>query len=126
MKRGILNTQALILFSVFLLCQGAQANEAPKMPYVFEANCLLCHRVPEQSGPSSIFDMRSKDGNPLHRQYIRSNVRFGLNAMPAFRVSEVSEQGLEDIVRYLEEVAAHRRDHHEYRPAPVQEGKGEE
>jgi hypothetical protein len=66
--------------------------------------------------------MLSKTGNPLHEQYIRSNVRFGFNAMPAFRLSEVSPKELNDIVTYMKAVAAYRKIHPGYRPAPMQEG----
>jgi mono/diheme cytochrome c family protein len=118
MKMGILSILATMLFSALLFCSGAQANELPNMPYVFEANCFLCHREPEQTGPSSIFDMRSKTGNPLHEQYIRNNVRFGISAMPAFRISEVSPKALDDIVNYLKTVAAYRKEHPDYKPMP--------
>ena len=55
-------------------------------------------------------------------QYIRNNVRFGYNAMPAFRISEVSPKELNAIVAYMKEVAAYRKVHPEYQPAAAQEG----
>jgi hypothetical protein len=67
--------------------------------------------------------MTSKSGNPLHEQYIRSNVRFGLNAMPAFRISEISPKGLNSIVTYLKDVAAYRKTNPAYKPAPAEEGR---
>lgn len=111
----------LTVVSGMLLSSGVRAEEPPKMPYVFEMNCFLCHKSPERTGPISIYDMRSKNGNPLHEQYIRNNARFGLNAMPAFRISEVTPKGLNAIVTYLQDVAAYRKIHPEYKPAPVKE-----
>ena len=69
------------------------------MPYVFAMYCLMCHKEGVQIGPTGIFDMLSKTGNPLHEQYIRNNVRFGFNAMPAFRMSEVSPRGSMTLLR---------------------------
>ena len=69
-----------------------------------------------------IFDMQTRTGNPLHEQYVRNNVRFGIKAMPAFRLSEVSPKELDEIVAYMKAVAAYRKTHPEYKPAPPQEG----
>ena len=124
MNRKALKTVAAVLVSGMLLSVGAQAQEPPKMPYVFEKNCFLCHKSPERTGPTGIYDMLSKSGNPLHEQYIRNNVRFGLNAMPAFRVSEVTPKGLNAIVTYLKDVAAYRKTNPVYKPAPVEERGG--
>ena len=84
MNRNTIKMLTAVLVSGMLLSAGARAQEPPKMPYVFEMNCFLCHKNPERTGPVSIYDMRSKTGNPLHEQYIRNNVRFGMKAMPAF------------------------------------------
>ena len=113
---------AAALFSVVLLSSGAQASVMPKMPYVFEMYCYMCHKEHVQIGPVGIFDMRSKAGNPLHEHYIRNNVRFGYNAMPAFRLSEVNPKELDEIVNYLKDLAAYRKIHPEYNPAPAQQG----
>jgi cytochrome c5 len=127
MNRITMIILAAALFSVALLSSGAQASEtqasgAPKMPYVFEMYCYMCHKEHVQIGPVGIFDMRSKAGNPLHEQYVRNNVRFGYNAMPAFRLSEVSPKELDDIVNYLKDLAAYRKNHPAYQPTPVQQG----
>jgi cytochrome c5 len=98
---------------------GAAKQQAPNMPYVFEMYCLMCHKQGVQIGPIGIFDMMAKTGNPLNEQYIRNNVRFGMKAMPAFRLSEVSPKNLDSIVWYLKEVAAYRKLHPEYKPAPA-------
>jgi hypothetical protein len=50
-------------------------------------------------------------------------VRFGLNAMPAFRISEISPKGLNSIVTYLKDVAAYRKTNPAYKPAPAEEGR---
>jgi mono/diheme cytochrome c family protein len=99
-----------------------RADEPPRMPYAFETYCHMCHKAGVQIGPMQIFDMKTKTGNPLHEQYIRNNVRFGLKAMPAFRVSEIGPRELEEIVAYMQAVAAYRKIHPEYKPAPAQEG----
>ncbi|WP_243372676.1 cytochrome c [Geotalea sp. SG265] len=99
-----------------------RAQEPPKMPYVFGMYCFMCHKEGVQIGPMGMFDMLSKSGNPLHEQFIRNNVRFGIKAMPAFRLSEVSPKELDGIVRYLKDLAAYRKTHPNYKPAPAQEG----
>jgi mono/diheme cytochrome c family protein len=116
----ILILLAAALFSASTSGMSAAANGPPKMPYVFEKNCFSCHKEHIQTGPMGIFDMRSKAGNPLHEEYIRSNVRFGFNAMPAFRPSEVSAKDLDAIVAYLKGLAAYRKTHPGYQPAPEQ------
>ncbi len=113
---------AAALVSGMLMGSAAQAQEPPKMPYVFGMYCYMCHKEGVQIGPTGMFDMQSKTGNPLHEQYIRNNVRFGIKAMPAFRLSEVSPKELDAIVRYLKELAAYRKTHPNYKPVPVQEG----
>ena len=112
---------AALVFGM-LLGAVAQAQEAPKMPYVFGMYCFMCHKEGVQIGPMGMFDLLSKSGIPLREQYIRNNVRFGIKAMPAFRLSEVSPKELDGIVRYLKELAAYRKTHPNYKPAPVQEG----
>jgi cytochrome c5 len=112
-----------LLLSGMLLSTGVQAQEPPKMPYVFAMYCFMCHKEGVQIGPTGIFDMLSKSGNPLHEQFIRNNVRFGINAMPAFRISEVSPKELNAIVTYMKDVAAYRKTNPDYKPAPAQEGK---
>ena len=106
------------------ICSGpvALASAPPKMPYVFAMYCFMCHKEGVQIGPIGVFDMQAKTGNPLHEQYIRNNVRFGIKAMPAFRLSEVSPKELDGIVRYLKALAAYRKTHPNYKPEPVQEG----
>jgi len=123
MNRKTLTIVAALLLSGMLAGNAAQAQEPPKMPYVFAMYCLMCHKEGVQIGPMGIFDMTSKSGNPLHEQYIRSNVRFGLNAMPAFRMSEISPKGLNSIVTYLKDVAAYRKTNPTYKPAPAEEGR---
>lgn len=112
----------MALLSGILPGKAAQAQEPPKMPYVFGMYCFMCHKEGVQIGPMGMFDMLSKSGNPLHEQFIRNNVRFGIKAMPAFRLSEVSPKELNGIVRYLKELSAYRKSHPNYKPAPVQEG----
>lgn len=119
-------TNLLIIIGALLIGmlpgKAAEAQEPPKMPYVFGMYCFMCHKEGVQIGPMGMFDMLSKSGNPLHEQFIRNNVRFGTKAMPAFRLSEVSPKELDAIVRYLKDLAAYRKSHPNYKPAPVQEG----
>ena len=120
--RPVLLISLMALFALGVLAAAdCRAQDPPKMPYVFEKNCFLCHKTPERTGPIGIYNMLSKSGNPLHEQYIRNNVRFGLNAMPAFRVSEVSPKALNAIVAYLKDVAEYRKTHPKYKPAPADE-----
>jgi mono/diheme cytochrome c family protein len=119
MNRKTLTIAAAVLLCGILTGTTALAQQPPKMPYVFEKNCFLCHKSPERTGPIGIYDMTSKSGNPLHEQYIRNNVRFGLRAMPAFRISEVSPKGLNAIVAYLKDVAEYRKTNRGYKPAPA-------
>ena len=100
----------------------AQVQQPPKMPYVFGMYCFMCHKQGVQIGPIGIFDMLSKTGNPLHEQYIRNTVRFGFNAMPAFRLSEVSPREMNAIVAYLKDLAAYRKVRPGYQPVPAVQG----
>jgi len=109
------------LISWALVGSEVLAQEPPKMPYVFGMYCFMCHKEGVQIGPIQIFDMKTKTGNPLHEQYVRNNVRFGIKAMPAFRLSEVSPEDLDAIVAYMKAVAAYRKTHSDYKPAPAQE-----
>lgn len=123
MNRNILTIMAAALvFGTLLPGSKAQAQEPPKMPYVFAMYCVMCHKEGVQIGPIGIFDMLSKTGNPLHEQLIRNNTRFGYKAMPAFRLSEVSPKELNAIVAYLKDLAAYRKIHPDYNPVRAQEG----
>ena len=122
MNRKIFSILAAVLGFGILAGPVAHASEPPKMPYVFAMYCFMCHKEGVQIGPIGIFDMQSKTGNPLHEQYIRNNVRFGLKAMPAFRLSEVSPREMDQIVAYMKDVAAYRKTRRDYKPMPAQEG----
>lgn len=123
MNRKKLSIVAAALVFGMLWGSGARAAlQPPRMPYAFAMYCLMCHKEGVQIGPMGIFDMQSKSGNALHEQYIRNNVRFGMKAMPAFRISEVNPKELDGIVRYLKEVAAYRKINPAYKPAPVPQG----
>lgn len=125
MNRKTLSIAALaLLFGMLLPVPGVRAQEPPKMPYVFAMYCVMCHKEGVQIGPTGIFDMISKTGNPLHEQYVRNNVRFGYKAMPAFRMSEVSPKELDAMVAYLKDLAAYRKAHPGYKLAQVKEGGG--
>ena len=124
-----MNRKSLMIAAAAVVCgmltgTGARAQEPPKMPYVFGMYCFMCHKEGVQIGPTGIFDMLSKSGNPLHEQYIRNHVRFGYNAMPAFRPSEVSPKELNEMVAYLKELAAYRKGHPGYQPVVAAKGGG--
>lgn len=123
MARKTVNCMSIALCTAIMLGAHALAADQPRMPYVFEKFCFPCHREHVQVGPVGIFDMRSKAGNPLNRDYIRSNVRFGYNAMPAFRPSEINDKAMGEIVSYLEGLAAYRKTHAAYQPAPERKEK---
>ncbi|QXE91295.1 c-type cytochrome [Geomonas subterranea] len=121
MKKTILSIAAALSLAAFTTPAPA-APGPPRMPYAFEMYCVMCHQQGVQIGPTGIFDMQSKSGNPLHEQYIRNNVRFGMKAMPAFRLSEVPPKELDGFVAYLKDVAAYRKTNPTYRPVPAQKG----
>ncbi len=121
MKRKPLSILAVLILWL-AAAPIARASEPPTMPYVFAMYCYMCHKQGVQIGPVGIFDMQSKTGNPLHEQYIRNNVRFGIKAMPAFRLSEVSPKELDQIVLYMKDIAAYRKTHPGYKPMPAKEG----
>ena len=123
MKSKTLKIFAALLVFGMLLSAWVQADEPPKMPYVFGMYCFMCHKEKVQIGPIGIFDMKTKEGNYLHPEYIRNNTRFGYNAMPAFRLSEVSEKEMDDIVTYLKNLAAYRKTHSDYQPMAEFEGE---
>jgi hypothetical protein len=122
MSRRHLAVAAAALVSWAVSATGARAEEPPRMPYAFEMYCLMCHKAGVQIGPMQIFDMKTKAGNPLHEQLIRNNVRFGMKAMPAFRVSEIGPAELDEMVAYLGAVAEYRKTHAGYVPAPAERG----
>jgi mono/diheme cytochrome c family protein len=122
MRKLTLIPLAAALVSATTPSMGASTGGPPKMPYVFEKNCFPCHKEHAQVGPMKIFDMRTKAGNPLNEEYVRSNVRFGFNAMPAFRPSEVNTRDMDGIVAYLKDLAAYRKAHPGYQPAPARKG----
>ena len=122
-KTSLIAAVALVL-GMLAPGSGARAQEAPEMPYVFAMYCVMCHKEGVQIGPTGIFDMQSKSGNPLHEQYIRSNTRFGYNAMPAFRLSEVTPKELNAIIAYLKDLAAYRKTHPGFQPAMVAQRGG--
>jgi mono/diheme cytochrome c family protein len=122
MTRRRLSLVAAVLIFWAVSGSGVEAPAPPKMPYAFAMYCLMCHKAGVQIGPTQIFDMQTKTGNPLHEQYVRNNVRFGMKAMPAFRLSEVSPKELDEIVAYMQAVATYRKTHPDYKPAPPQEG----
>lgn len=121
-RKSLLIAATALLFGMLLPGTRAQAQEPPKMPYVFAMYCVMCHKEGVQIGPIGIYDMLSKSGNPLHEQYIRNNTRFGFNAMPAFRVSEVTPKELNAIVAYLKDVAAYRKTNPGFNPAQTAQG----
>jgi cytochrome c5 len=121
-RKNLLTVAAALVFGMLMPGSRAQAQQPPRMPYVFGMYCFMCHKEGVQIGPTGIFDMQSKTGNPLHEQYIRNNVRFGFNAMPAFRLSEVSPKEMNAIVAYLRDLAAYRKAHPGYKPAPAEKG----
>lgn len=84
-----------------------QQNE-PLMPYTYAMYCHQCHAQEPGVGPLGIMDMKDKDGNLMHPEYILGNVRFGFKAMPAFRNPEVSDQEMQEIVTYLKNLASYR------------------
>ncbi len=122
-RKTLLIAATALVFGLLLPGPKAQAQEPPKMPYVFAMYCVMCHKEGVQIGPIGIFDMMSKTGNPLHEQYIRNNTRFGYNAMPAFRISEVSPKELNAIVTYLKDLAAYRKINPGYQPAAAEKGR---
>lgn len=124
MNRKILSITAAALVFGMLAATGARAQEPPRMPYVFAMYCVMCHKQGVQIGPMGIFDMVTKSGNPLHEQLIRNNVRFGIKAMPAFRLSEINPKELNSIVAYLKEVGAYKKTHPDYKVVQATEGGG--
>ena len=116
MNRDRWKTLAIASMICALFNAVAFASEPPEMPYVFGMDCFMCHKERVQIGPIGISDMKSKEGNELHPEYIRNNVRFGYRAMPAFRVSEISEKELDDIVTYLKALADYRKENPGYEP----------
>lgn len=61
-------------------------------PEVYEKVCALCHEA--KVGPP----LRGRGLAPI---YIQIVVRNGLRAMPAFRISEIDDETLEEVAEFL-------------------------
>ena len=75
---------------------------------VFEKKCSYCHGPDENNpGTRQLALSRGKDKailerrNDLTGEYIRYIVRHGLMSMPAFVPTDVSEQHLDDLIKYI-------------------------
>lgn len=111
---GSLPRQSLIIRTATvagLMVLGASGNAvAQAIPgkILFERNCATCHaagpghagtmRLAETRGAAKAVLERRSDLNPV---YIRTVVRHGLIEMPPWRVSELDDAGLEQLVQYL-------------------------
>ena len=67
----------------------------------FDRHCHTCHVGGEGGMAPSINE------KPLPKALMRLQIRVGLGAMPAFSESELSDQGVDDIVEYLAALRKH-------------------
>jgi mono/diheme cytochrome c family protein len=82
---------------------GAAPNDPPEPGFawkdgaeVYAKICALCHET--KVGPA----IRGRDLDP---EYIKYTVRYGSNAMPAFRTAEIDDQFLEKVAEYVSKTA---------------------
>lgn len=89
-----------------LLPMAALAQESGEQ--VFRRHCSACH-APGMNHPGTIqltLTRGAENGvleqrSNLAADYVRTIVRQGLNAMPAFKPTHVSDEDLEAVARYL-------------------------
>jgi cytochrome c5 len=68
---------------------------------LFDRHCYKCHLQGEGGLSPAI------NNKPLPKFLMRLQVRAGLGAMPAFSDEQISEEELDDILRYLVELRHH-------------------
>ena len=96
--------QIVFLFTV-LFTSLASAQEGQK---IFEKHCLACH-APGMNYPGTqqLTKTRGEENGVLEERdnlvdvYVKTIVRNGLNAMPAFKPTQIAESELESLAAYL-------------------------
>jgi len=97
--------------TLLALCAAGAAGAADAPPpgkAVFDSHCAMCHapgpghagtmRLAESRGPAQAVLEQRTDLDPA---YIRLVVRQGLVEMPPWRITEISDAELEQLVAYL-------------------------
>lgn len=100
----------LALFAGTSSAQGAGTEEAVQLDgkALFNAQCLACHGAqPWNIGTLALSKRLGKelavltDRTDLHPGYVEHVVRQGLNTMPPFRYTEITDNELQAISQYL-------------------------
>jgi mono/diheme cytochrome c family protein len=96
-----------------LVANGAVAGDAALRPFVtgaeiFAKHCSHCHGPGnDHPGTRQLGDTRGKEfallekRTDLHADYIETIVRHGLNAMPPFKPTVITDSELDRLARYL-------------------------
>lgn len=100
-RRGLPILCGLLLASVGMNAGAAQQDNSSRAPAeVYGQVCAHCHTTPKAVGPPiDISFPESVRGKRM--EYMRSVVRNGRLAMPAFRYSEISEDELDGLLKAL-------------------------
>ena len=103
---------AVMLVGAFA-ASGANAGEAAKRPMltgaqIFAKNCSYCHGPGrDHPGTRQLGDTRGKEfallekRTDLHADYVETIVRHGLNAMPPFKPTVITDDELDRLAKYL-------------------------
>ena len=103
---------AALLVAAFAV-NGAIAGEAASRPKltgaeIFAKNCSYCHGPGrDHPGTRQLGDTRGKEfallekRTDLHADYVETIVRHGLNAMPPFKPTVITDDELDRLAKYL-------------------------
>lgn len=101
----------LLVFMILgtsVMLSAVKATETTKGEQVFQQWCIHCHGE-DNSGPGTLRLAWDKgedkslliERDDLDREYLRFVVRRGLDEMPSFRITEISEAELNALADFL-------------------------
>ena len=111
-KKNLAIAAIAMLMSAFA-GSSANAGEAASRPaltgaQIFAKNCSYCHGPgSDHPGTRQLGDTRGKEfallekRTDLHADYVETIVRHGLNAMPPFKPTVITDSELDTLAKYL-------------------------
>ena len=100
--------QILLILGIGMMFPAVKATDLTAGEKVFRQWCIHCHGE-DNSGPGTLRLAWDKGEDKslltgradLDREYIRFVVRHGLDEMPSFRITEISEAELKALAEFL-------------------------